>query len=81
MRRVGFAIRYISSRNSQINATRNSAALVRGRNFGAFDMEVAPKEDFDPEAMSRHPAIIRRGMNIIFDGAPARLRPQEPRRG
>ena len=77
LRRVGFAIRYISSRNSQMNATRNSATLVRGRDFGTFDLEAAPEGDFHPAAMARHPEIIRRGMNIIFDGAPKRLAPQE----
>lgn len=74
-RRVGFAIRYISARNSQSGGARNSATLVRGRNFGAFDIETAPVSDFDPAAVARHASIVRRGMKIIFDGAPARLQP------
>ena len=80
LRRVGFAIRYISSRNAQKGGARNSATLVRGRNLGGFDLEIAPQRDFDPAAVARHPAILRRGMNIIFDGAPERLQ-RRPARG
>lgn len=80
VRRVGFAIRYISSRNGQKGKARNTATLVRGRNLGRFELEIGPERDFDPAAVARHPEIVRRGMNIIFEGAPQRLH-RRPARG
>ncbi len=73
LRRVGFAIRYISSANTLRAGARNSATLVRGRNLGSFALEKAPEGEFHPAAVARHPGIVRDGMRIIFDGAPSPL--------
>lgn len=75
MRRVGFAIRYIPSHVGQKDGARNFATLVRGRDFGNFELEQAPEGEFHPDAVRRHSAVFRQGMNIIFSGAPSRLKP------
>ena len=69
MRRVGFAIRYVPNRVAQKPGAHNTATLVRGRDFGNFELEQAPEGEFHPEAVRRHAAIFRRGMKVIFDGA------------
>ena len=70
LRRVGFAVRYISARNGQGGGPRNSATLVRGRDYGTFDLERAPEAEFHPAAMARHATVLRRSMATIF-GSPA----------
>lgn len=72
MRRVGFAIRYVPGRVAQKPGAHNTATLVRGRDCGNFELEQAPEGEFHPEAVRRHTAIFRRGMKVIFDGAPNR---------
>ncbi|SHI43762.1 Phytanoyl-CoA dioxygenase (PhyH) [Roseomonas rosea] len=64
-RRTGFAIRYIPASTRQ-NRRRNSATHVRGKDFGHFDPELAPEGDFHPDAVARHRAVLRRGMEVIF---------------
>jgi hypothetical protein len=70
-RRTGFAIRYIPADVGQTEGLRNSATLVRGRDRGHFDLELAPEGLFDPAALRRHARILRQGMAVIF-GSPAR---------
>src|SRR5690606_27237881 len=41
-RRVGLAIRYIAGHVSQTSGVRDTAAWVRGRDHGHFDLEQAP---------------------------------------
>jgi hypothetical protein len=68
-RRTGFAIRYFSGGVRQTKGRRNFATLVRGRDYGDFDLEIAPEGEFHPAAVTRHRTILRRGIDIIFDGA------------
>jgi hypothetical protein len=47
--------------------------MVRGRDHGHFDREVAPEGPFHPSALRRHAAVLRRGAAVIFgngDGVP-----------
>jgi non-haem Fe2+, alpha-ketoglutarate-dependent halogenase len=71
-RRTGFAVRYIPSDVAQRNGQRNSATLVRGRDYGNFELERPPEGLFHPEAMRRHRLVLRRGIAVIFghDAAP-----------
>ena len=68
-RRTGFAIRYIPGHVGLAGQHRNSATLVRGRNHDQFDLEQAPEGQFHPDAMMRHKQVLRRSMEVIFDGA------------
>jgi hypothetical protein len=64
-RRIGFAIRYIPTRIRQLEVRRDSATLVRGRDrHGHFELERAPKCDFDREAVDYHRAITQRRQGI-----------------
>jgi Phytanoyl-CoA dioxygenase (PhyH) len=65
LRRVGLAIRYIAGHVETVG-DRNWAALVRGRDHGHFDLEQEPQGEFDPGAMARHAAILRRSMKVVF---------------
>jgi non-haem Fe2+, alpha-ketoglutarate-dependent halogenase len=64
-RRVGLAIRYIAADVRQTAGTRGTATLVRGRNFGHFDLEEEPEGDFDPAAMERYRSVLRRWMSVV----------------
>ncbi|MFO1102106.1 MAG: phytanoyl-CoA dioxygenase family protein [Methylocystis sp.] len=74
LRRVGFAIRYMSGATMPRDGKRNSATLVRGRNLGSFALEKEPEGEFHPAAVARHIGIVRDGMRIIFDGAPSAIK-------
>lgn len=64
-RRVGLAIRYIAPHVRQTAGPRDSATLVRGEDvFGHFDLIPPPREDFDPDAVARHAAALRRSREI-----------------
>jgi hypothetical protein len=65
-RRVGFSIRYIPSRLQSVGSDRNCATLVRGRDFGTFDLEQRPEGEFHPAAVARHSTVLRRTMSTIF---------------
>ncbi len=65
-RRTGFAIRYIAADVGQVDGVRNFAALVRGRDHGRFEREVAPAGPFDPGAVRHHAEAVRQGMRVIF---------------
>jgi non-haem Fe2+, alpha-ketoglutarate-dependent halogenase len=71
LRRTGFAIRYIPAEVAQEPGLRNSATLVRGRDHGHFEPEIAPEGLFHPAALRRHAQVLRRGMEVIF-GTPHR---------
>lgn len=67
--RVGFAIRYIPARISQVGP-RTSAALVRGEDrFGHFDPEPAPTAEFAPGAVAFHADVIARANAVLMAGA------------
>jgi hypothetical protein len=61
-RRVGFAIRYIAGHLRQEGPRRGTAALVRGRDHGNFELEQRPEGDFHPDAVARHSRMLRNAM-------------------
>jgi hypothetical protein len=63
-RRVGFVIRYVPGHAIQKEA-RISAALVRGRDLGNFDLEQEPEADFHADAVRRHAEVIRRMTSAV----------------
>ena len=65
-RRVGFSIRYIPAGIRHVGPERNSATLVRGRDFGHFELEQRPEGEFHPAAVVRHSAVLRQTMSTIF---------------
>lgn len=68
--RIGFAIRYVPTRISQINGERGSALLVRGQDtFHHFDHETDPVADFDAAAMALHQQVLDSQLRILYAGA------------
>lgn len=68
-RRIGFAIRYIPTRVSQITG-RTSALLVSGADeFGHFDPEPTPSVDFDPRTVGFHRDAIAKISSVVLAGA------------
>jgi ectoine hydroxylase-related dioxygenase (phytanoyl-CoA dioxygenase family) len=51
-RRIGYGISFIPAHVHTTAALRPSALLVRGRNYGHFDLLPSPRSDFDPEALA-----------------------------
>jgi non-heme Fe2+,alpha-ketoglutarate-dependent halogenase len=83
-RRVGFSIRYIPADIRNVGSDRNSATLVRGRDFGHFELEQRPEGEFHPAAMARHSVVLRRTMSTIFatgERPAGNLRGQSDRKG
>lgn len=69
-RRIGLSIRYIPTHVRQLGGPRDSATLVRGIDtVGNFDLEPAPKRDFDSEAVAVHDAVVKRQWDILYAGA------------
>ncbi len=68
-RRIGFAIRYISTRVRQVIGERDSAQLVRGVDrFHHFDDEPPPKADLDPAAVEFHRSVVNRMTQVLMKG-------------
>ena len=68
-RRIGLSIRYIPTHVRQLGGPRDSATLVRGVDtIGNFELEPAPRSDFDPEAVAVHDAVVQRQWEIIYAG-------------
>jgi hypothetical protein len=68
-RRIGFAIRYMSTRVQQLSDVRDSATLVRGADaFGHFDLEPRPAADLDPDMLALHADINDRQARILYRG-------------
>ena len=65
-RRLGFAVRYIPTRNKPLDGLpRDNASLVRGTDsFGYFDLETPPSADLDAAAVEQHRAVCARYMEI-----------------
>jgi len=62
-RRVGYSIRYVPTHVERLGP-RDSAMLVRGTDaYGHFDLEPAPRADYDPEALAVHAEMTRRFMD------------------
>ncbi len=65
--RIGFVVRYISTQTEQTVGIRDSAMLVRGEdNFGHFDLESAPDQDFDPEALAHFDKLREQRKQILY---------------
>ncbi|MSO99951.1 MAG: phytanoyl-CoA dioxygenase family protein [Acetobacteraceae bacterium] len=60
-RRIGIGVSYIPTHCRLVNDARVSAALVRGRDdYGHFEPEPRPVEDFDAEARAAHAMAVDR---------------------
>jgi non-heme Fe2+,alpha-ketoglutarate-dependent halogenase len=71
--RIGFAIRYMSTRVRQLSPSRDSALLVRGRDdFDNFEHERPPESDLHHDAVAQHGAVIDRQLRILYAGAETR---------
>lgn len=68
-RRIGFAIRYVSTGVRQMAGERDSAILVRGGDeYHHFEPAVPPAKDCDPEALARHSALLKRRARVLYRG-------------
>jgi non-heme Fe2+,alpha-ketoglutarate-dependent halogenase len=68
-RRIGYAIRYVSTRVRQMAGERDSAMLVRGEDtHGHFDLEPCPPGDLDPAMLALHAEIIDRQAKVLYRG-------------
>jgi non-heme Fe2+,alpha-ketoglutarate-dependent halogenase len=68
-RRIGFAIRYVSTHVKQAVGTRDSATLVRGVDtFNHFEHEPRPTADCTPESLAAHAAIVGRQVQVLYRG-------------
>ncbi len=66
-RRIGFAIRYISTQVRQVAGTHDSATLVRGTDrYGHFDPEQVPDADLSPAALAHHAAVTGAHAQILM---------------
>lgn len=69
-RRIGYSIRYIPTHVARVGP-RDSAMLVRGKDeFGHFDLEPAPRADYDPSAVALHADINRKFMEHYTTAKP-----------
>jgi non-haem Fe2+, alpha-ketoglutarate-dependent halogenase len=67
-RRIGLAIRYISTDVRQLKV-RDSATLVRGIDRdGNFDHEPRPKRDLDESALAAHADAVSRQVKALYSG-------------
>lgn len=65
--RIGFAIRYLPTDVRQISGNPDSATLVRGTDeFGHFQLEPAPRADFDPDAAAFHARVMEANRKILY---------------
>jgi hypothetical protein len=72
-RRIGYAIRYLPTYVRQIVGARDTASLVRGVDeHHHFDMEPAPKADFDPDAMAFHNKVVEATNAVLYRGTDKR---------
>ena len=71
-RRIGYSLRYIPTHIAR-TGPRDSAMLVRGVDeYGHFDLEPAPKADYEPAAVALHADINRRFMEHYTSAKPER---------
>ena len=69
-RRIGYAIRYISTRVKQTVGAIDSATLVRGTDrFNHFEHELRPAGAFDDAAVEHHRFVTDRQAKVLFTGA------------
>lgn len=68
-RRIGLAIRYISTRVRQVAIDDDSAALVRGTDeYGHFQHEPRPERDLDPALVAMQAEAAQRQARILYHG-------------
>lgn len=65
IRRIGFAIRYISAHVSQTGDIKGHATLVSGKDHGTFNLEGCPEATLAPEALRRHRKILADSARIV----------------
>lgn len=71
-RRIGYSVRYLPTRVAR-TGPRDSAMLVRGVDrYGHFDLEPAPKADYEPAAVALHQEINRQFMEHYTTAKPER---------
>ena len=69
-RRIGYSVRYLPTHVSR-TGPRDSAMLVRGvDDYGHFDLESAPKADYEPDAVALHAEINRQFMEHYTTAKP-----------
>ena len=64
-RRVGYVIRYIPADVKQIGLNRGSATLVKGRDFGFFELEKKPNGEFLAQDIEYHNKIFKNWGRMI----------------
>ena len=66
-RRIGVGIRYVPTSARQVRSDWDSASLVRGvDNYGHFELEPEPQEDFDPAAVAMHDKADKAQRKIYY---------------
>jgi hypothetical protein len=68
-RRIGYVIRYISSDIQQVGGKRGSATMVKGDDFGFFDLEKKPNGEFLPEDIAYHNNIYKNWGRMISENS------------
>lgn len=67
-RRIGLALSFIPTRTRHIGSRRMPAALVRGRDdYGHFDLQPRPREDFGAEETARHDATFAAYVESFYE--------------
>jgi len=64
-RRTGLALRFVASDVERTSDMRGFATLVRGRDYGNWELEQAPEGELDRAALRRQPDILRKAMQIF----------------
>ncbi len=68
-RRIGVAIRYIAPDVRQVEASDDSAWLVRGEDrYGHFIHETPPESDMDAAARAEHARIMKLRQGVLYKG-------------
>ncbi len=81
-RRIGVAVRYIAPHVEQVNASRDSAWLVRGQDrHGHFVHETPPAADMDPAARAEHERIMKLRQGVLYKGVTGKPAHVDLRRG
>lgn len=67
-RRIGLALSFIPTRTRHVGSRRMPAALVRGRDdYGHFDLQPRPREDFGREETARHDATFAAYVESFYE--------------
>ena len=67
-RRIGLALSYIPTRTRHVGSRRMPASLVRGKDdYGHFDLQPRPREDFGREETARHDATFAAYLESFYE--------------